>query len=208
MYFLLSGEGPTDLGACRDGAAECNGVGFRAGPMAIIVDQIVENELDFSMLESEWFGFVGERRLADRAAELRSARKSMSLPGRKRAKETRYFFANARILSRIAQERQSALGDEVVAILFRDSDGTASAGRGLWDDKRRSMLDGFAEEGFARGVPMIPKPKSELPGRTGGHSRCSRAFRICSPVTTSRRWMSVTFHFPEINRQRSRQWDG
>ncbi len=23
------------------------------------------------------------------------------------------------------------------------------------------MLDGFAEEGFARGVPMIPKPKSE-----------------------------------------------
>jgi hypothetical protein len=49
----------------------------------------------------------------------------------------------------------------VVAILFRDSDGTASAGRGLWAEKRQSMLDGFAQEGFLRGVPMIPKPKSE-----------------------------------------------
>ena len=53
------------------------------------------------------------------------------------------------------------LNDAVVAVLFHDSDDTASAERGLWDDKWRSMKAGFAEEGFSKGVPMIPKPKSE-----------------------------------------------
>jgi len=66
-----------------------------------------------------------------------------------------------RILSRIAKEQASARNDDVVAVLFRDADGTASAGRGLWEDKWQSMLAGFDEEGFDRGVPMIPKPKSE-----------------------------------------------
>ena len=92
----------------------------------------------------------------------------------KRPKETRYFFNNARILARIAEEKRTALGDDVVAILFRDSDGTASAGRGHWQDKRLSMLHGFAEEGFAKGVPMIPKPKSEawiICGLTGSPNR-------------------------------------
>ncbi len=49
----------------------------------------------------------------------------------------------------------------VIAVLFRDSDGTASSGRGLWEDKRKSIEDGFGEAGFDYGVPMIPKPKSE-----------------------------------------------
>jgi hypothetical protein len=92
---------------------------------------------------------------------MRPAKKATRLPGKKRAKETRYFFDNARILARIAKERGQEKQDDIVAVLFRDSDGTASAGRGLWADKRQSMLDGFAEEGVYRGVPMIPKPKSE-----------------------------------------------
>ena len=75
--------------------------------------------------------------------------------------ETRYYFANARMFARIAMEQQTRLKDTVIAILFRDSDGTASAGRGLWEDKRRSLANGFEAEGFQCGVPMIPKPKSE-----------------------------------------------
>jgi hypothetical protein len=49
----------------------------------------------------------------------------------------------------------------VIAVLFRDADGTASGGRGVWEQKRQSMLDGFREEGFDAGVPMLPRPKSE-----------------------------------------------
>lgn len=77
------------------------------------------------------------------------------------AKETGYFYRNARALALCAKDKEAELQDEVVAILFRDSDGTASAGRGLWEDKRNSMVRGFQDEGLQRGVPMIPKPKSE-----------------------------------------------
>jgi hypothetical protein len=45
--------------------------------------------------------------------------------------------------------------------LFRDADGTVSSGKGKWQDKWQSVLDGFETEGMLNGIPMIPKPKSE-----------------------------------------------
>lgn len=161
MFFLFSGEGPTDLGLCAGGARTCDGADYEYGPMTVIVGQIVEQRHHYSLLETGHHGFVSKGTLTDRAAELKATKKALGLPGKKRGKETRYFFNNARVLARIAKERETELSDEVVAVLFRDSDGTASAGRGLWPDKRQSMADGFVEERFSRGVPMIPKPKSE-----------------------------------------------
>jgi hypothetical protein len=161
MFFLLSGEGVTDMGAGKKHTGVCEGDDFLVGPMAIIVAQAVEPSYGFSILDVGCCGYVSEAYVAERAGELKAARKGMRLPGKKRAKETRYFFNNARILLRIAREEEKTRKDEVVAILFRDSDGTASAGRGLWEEKRQSMLDGFDEEEFLKGVPMIPKPKSE-----------------------------------------------
>lgn len=161
MYFLFSGEGPTDLGACANQAGRCEGSDCLCGPMTVIVDHIVQKRHGYSLLESQYFGFVSETELSHRATELRAARKTVRLPGKRRAKETRYFFNNARALARIAIEQQSMLDDDVVAVLFRDSDGTASAGRGLWENKHQSMLDGFVEEGYLKGVSMLPKPKSE-----------------------------------------------
>jgi len=161
MFFLFSGEGPTDLGLCAGGAGSCDGAGYEYGPMTVIASQIVEERHRYSFLETGNHGFVSKGTLTDRASELKAAKKALRLPGKKRGKETRYFFNNARVMARIAKERETELHDEVVAVLFRDSDGTASAGRGLWPDKRQSMLDGFVEERFFGGVPMIPKPKSE-----------------------------------------------
>ena len=161
MHFLFSGEGPSDLGICTDDADECEGDRLNRGPMAMFVDRIVNARHGYFLLEAGCYGFVSERLLSLRAVELKVARKALGLPGKKREKETRYFFNNARVLARIAKEKEAEKQDRVVAILFRDSDGTASAGRGLWEDKRKSMLDGFVQEDFHRGVPMIPKPKSE-----------------------------------------------
>lgn len=161
MLFLLSGEGPTDIGLCLSAAPLCQGADFGPGPMALLVDQVVESHWDYSILGTEGVRFVGEGRLAADAGDLKAARKSIRLPGVKVRKETRYYFNNARLLARIATGIEELEKDEVIAILFRDSDGTASAGRGLWEDKRNSMLDGFREERFRRGVPMIPQPKSE-----------------------------------------------
>jgi hypothetical protein len=160
MYALLSGEGATDMGAATEGSPVCEGEAFLQGPMAVIVDQIVEGKLHYSVFDVGSFGFVPERGLARRAGELKAAKKALRLPGKKRAKETRYFFNNARILARIAKEKEAEREEEVVAVLFRDSDGTASAGRGPWEDKFTSMLHGFDEEGFPRGVPMIPKSEA------------------------------------------------
>lgn len=160
MYFLFSGEGATDLGACADGSATCEANDYQAGPMTVIVDQIVEARHHYSLLDAGCCGFVSRGTIVDRASELKAAKKAMRLPGKKRAKETRYFFNNARVLARIAKEREGERNDDVVAVLFRDAD-TATAGRGPWAEKWQSMLDGFTEGGFARGVPMIPKPTSE-----------------------------------------------
>ncbi len=160
MFFLLSGEGITDMGSGTAAATICEGEDYFAGPMAMIVAKIVEAKHRYSILDGAC-GFISEGHVARRASELKAVKKQLRLPGKKQAKETRYFFNNARILARFAKEKAAVLDDEVVAVLFRDSDGTASAGRGEWNDKWESMLDGFEEEEFAKGVPMIPKPKSE-----------------------------------------------
>ena len=161
MYFLFSGEGSTDLGIGTSAAFLCEGHEFLPGPMTVIADQVVQARQKYSPLEARGCGYVSEQNLIQRAGELKAARKALRLPGKKRGKETRYYFNNARILARIAKDKATELDDDVVAVLFRDADGTASAGRGLWEEKRQSMLDGFNEETFMRGVPMIPKPKSE-----------------------------------------------
>jgi hypothetical protein len=59
--------------------------------------------------------------------------------------------------------KSQELGGDVqlILILFRDADGTASSERGEWQDKWQSMLDGFEAGQIFTGVPMIPKPKSE-----------------------------------------------
>lgn len=161
MIFLLSGEGPQDIGVCESGAALCEGADFAPGPMTLLVDQVVECHWDYSILDTGAVRFVSESQLTASAVELKAAKKSIRLPGAKVHKETRYFFNTARLLAKIAQALENSHGDEVIAVLFRDADGTASAERGHWADKWSSMLTGFSEEHFERGVPMIPKPKSE-----------------------------------------------
>ena len=48
-----------------------------------------------------------------------------------------------------------------MAVLFRDSDGTGISPRDDWEQKVDSMVNGFSRAGFDRGVPMVPRPKSE-----------------------------------------------
>jgi len=125
--------------------------------MACLVDQIAECSLGYSFLPLGLMHFVSKSRVSEVARGL----KPPSLAGRKRKQETAYFFRNARALGRLSQELADDSGDEVVAVLFRDADRTRSAARDEWRDKRDSMLEGFAFEGFDHGVPMVPNPKSE-----------------------------------------------
>lgn len=161
MYLLLSGEGASDIGVCNSSVSSCETDMFLAGPMAVILDQLVEKALgyDFSHIDMERVTYVSESYLAENKP--RPIKKSMALPGKRKPTETKYYYENARALAIKAKSLSNEIDDSVIAVLFRDSDGTASAGRGDWNNKRESMLNGFEVEGFNFGIPMIPKPKSE-----------------------------------------------
>jgi hypothetical protein len=135
---------------------ECEGKDFRAGPMALMIDRLVEPIWGYSPLGAMAFIYASEGLLDFRSRQLRG----VALPGLKRAKETGYFFKNARALAQMAKERTTQ-ESPVGAVLFRDSDGTRSASNSLWQEKWGSIANGFEAENFPHGVPMVPKPKSE-----------------------------------------------
>jgi hypothetical protein len=193
MYFLLSGEGPADMGVGIGAAAICEGKDYECGPMAVFVDQIVESRHKYSPFEAQCCGFVSEHTITTRTSELKK-RKEIRAPGKKKARETHFHFTNARVLARIAGEKQKQLQDDVVAVLFHDSDDVASAGRSEWNEKRDSMLHGFQEEEFARGVPMVPKPTSEawvIAGMTGNSNHRGKPLEDWSGKTNTANSLKV-----------------
>lgn len=164
MIVVLSGEGPSDLGACNNAQGMCRKPEFVHGPMTVLVDKEIECHLRYSVLDTtpEQFIYVSERRLRELAQARKQDPRKQSLPGKKQAQETSYFFINALILGEEAQSLAKAEEDVAIAVLFRDCDGTRSAAASLWQDKWQSMRNGFDRSPLGlRGVPMLPKPKSE-----------------------------------------------
>lgn len=165
MYLLLSGEGPSDIGCCNPAMDSCDSENFKVGPMAWCVDKLIEKHIDnlqsyeMSHIKTFQVGFVSEHYLAANRSE--PQKKAMTLRGKKRPAETQYFYENARSLAVAAKQKAEEKQSAVIAVLFRDADGTASADRGNWQDKYNSMKKGFEAEGYPFGVPMLPKPKSE-----------------------------------------------
>lgn len=149
------------MGICTNSMGSCTADDYRPGAMAFIVDKLVNmyQNFELSYLENGLVEFVSEKYLADNKPETKT--KGFSMPGKKKAKETQYFFANARALAIEAKKLSEKVNDKVLAILFRDSDGTASSDRGEWQQKRDSMKNGFAAESYDLAVAMMPKPKSE-----------------------------------------------
>lgn len=156
MWLLLSGEGRTDMGEIDYNSQE-----FNAGPMAVIVDQIVEEKLNYSHLDCNLVEFISENQLLERQRQNKKPGRLGKFRRHDEDRETRFYYDNARALAGFAKELFARKNDEVIAVLFRDYDGTQSAGRGLREAKVKSMLDGFTAEDFHTGVPMMPMPKSE-----------------------------------------------
>lgn len=153
MHLVLSGEGNSDIGKLSHGLEE-----FIPAPMYYLIDKIIEQKLQYSFYEftPELITFIPKKRL------LEESKKFKSFAGKQKGKETALFYKNARALAKIAQNTAEELKDEdVIAILFRDSDGTVSTTHSMWEDKVKSIEYGFKFKDFNRGVAMIPKPKSE-----------------------------------------------
>lgn len=156
MLLLVSGEGPSDMGALRPLES---GYEFVPGPMTVLLDRLVEVHLGYSLLDFASIRFVAKAELAEDMPK-RSPRQ-LRAPGKHRPKESAYYAENARRLACRAAALAKVEDDLVLPVLFRDADGTQSAGRGEWQAKWDSILKGFRDGDSALGVPMLPQPKSE-----------------------------------------------
>jgi hypothetical protein len=159
MKLLLSGEGPTDIGSTR---LVPGGSTFVPGSMAVFVDALIEPTLGYSLLdaapEMDCVRHVPESELASRSRALGPP----VLPGQKRPKGYAGYVKAAQTLGALAQEERGADGAQpVLAVLFRDTDGTQSAPRDRWQQVVNAISGGFERAGFDTGVPMVPRPKSE-----------------------------------------------
>lgn len=162
MIVVLSGEGLTDLGGCANAQGVCSGEEFSPGPMCVLLNQLLQEPLGYSLLGTtpDAFHFISETALIERARRRKANPREFLAPGTKRERETGYFAANAWDLGIAAKALER--NDEIaIAILFRDNDTTRSSAPTAWRTKWDSMLSGFKRAAFERGVPMLPNPKSE-----------------------------------------------
>lgn len=152
MHLVLSGEGKTDIGLFFYENGE-----FIPAPMYYIIDKIIERKLSYSIYEHT----PTEITFIPKAHLIEVCKGFKSLAGKKSGKETGYFYKNALGLSLIAKKRCEEKSDnDVIAVLFRDCDGTGASSSTLWNDKIKSMEMAF-EKAKINGIPMIPNPKSE-----------------------------------------------
>ncbi len=152
MHLVISGEGKTDIGMFSYEKGE-----FIAGSMYYFIDKIIEKKYDFSYYDCcpEAITFVPKSQLIE------ICKKMTSFAGKKRPQETAFFFKNAKGLAQIAKEKCVEKDDDhVIAILFRDADGTSSTPKSEWEQKVKAIENGFEQENI-NGVAMIPNPKSE-----------------------------------------------
>lgn len=162
MIVVVSGEGPSDIGNCATGEYGCIFPDFNIGPMTWLLDGLIEQAHGYSPLAATpgIYRYFSESAISERA-QARKREKRYSLAGKKHGVETGYFYINAWMLADIAKELEEREGDVSMAVLFRDTDGTNSSPRDIWERKYTSMLAGFERAEYERGVPMMPRPKSE-----------------------------------------------
>lgn len=154
MKFVISGEGPTDIGKIGYDTRL-----FDPGPMTYFIDAIVRDKTGISPLEThdtdgEVIYFIPKQDLSKQKIKTK-----VVFPGKKYPQETGYFIKNSQALAQIAKELANSSGTPTIAVLFKDADPTRS--HDDYEDKWVSIMAGFKRAGFDYGVPMIPRQISE-----------------------------------------------
>ncbi|HKM08747.1 MAG TPA: hypothetical protein VJ869_17450 [Sphaerochaeta sp.] len=150
MKFVLSGEGPTDIGKIDNYTRS-----FDPGPMTYFIDAVVYDKTGISPLENQAttgdiIHFIPKQNLGKQ-----NIKTKVVFPGKRHPQETGYFIKNAQVLAQIAKKNSCETGLPTVAVLFRDADTTRS--KDEYEVKWDSMMNGFKRAGFDYGVPMIPR---------------------------------------------------
>lgn len=150
VRFVVSGEGPTDVGVTTD----------TPGPLMSAVRYVAE-----TLVGTEWqFEIVHKGALSTKSDKvLGKDKKSMRLRGaKKKIGFLVYLRGKATALARLAMD-DTGCG----AILFCDCDYTRhevtpTMAKNYYQDVVRAIETGFREANdFRLGVPMVPRPRSE-----------------------------------------------
>lgn len=143
MFFILAGEGTSDLGSLDQAGI------LKKGPMTWIIDHICR-----AQDATPEYELMTESKLK----HLCKNDQRNIMPSRpNQGKNTEKIWLVAKYLGNIAQKREETTG----VILFKDSDGTRSVPRDHWEQMVRAMESGFQGASFQYGVAMVPRPKSE-----------------------------------------------
>ncbi len=161
MMLLLSGEGATDLGSCNNSLPTCSLPQFNVGPLAVMVDQLMQGTLGYSIIQNTPNNVKYVHKSSISKTNNVPKGLKLRIHGSKTTKDTGYFEENARRLGLLAKKMSQRLDMPVIAVLFRDADGTNTSSRSLWQDKFNSMCRGFKLSEHPHCVPMLPQPKSE-----------------------------------------------
>lgn len=147
MKFLLAGEGSSDLGTLS-----LNGT-LKKGAMTLLIDCIAENN----------YATVPEYHLVTES-QLKRLKKQDRRNIMGRGREYKHFeeiYLSAQYLGQYSKVVFQD-DDDAGIIFFKDSDGTHSAPRDLWEKIVKAMQSGFEASGNKYGVAMVPRPKSEV----------------------------------------------
>ncbi len=161
MLLLLSGEGAADIGQADPGQMGICGPGqWTPGPMAYFADREFEKNFGYSALENELAFFASESLLKQVGEQFKGKPMFMG-----ENNGTLLYRRNAQALGCLARRLSEAYGGQsVLAVLFRDCDGTNTTPKIRWEallDSISGDRGGFRTMGVVTGVPMIPRPKSE-----------------------------------------------
>jgi hypothetical protein len=128
--------------------------------MAYFVDHEFKKHFGFSALDSQLTYFASESLLKQVQSKFRGNPMFMG-----KLNGSLLYRRNAQALGCLARHLSRQNGDQpVIAVLFRDCDGTNSTPKDRWEDLLKSLSGergGFKTLGVHTGVPMMPRPKSE-----------------------------------------------
>lgn len=146
--FITCGEGPSDLYIAEDSRLD--------GPLKVAVDKLLynfwEQTGDFE------FKSVGRSQLSKTAKNQKPKRGAIVRGEKEKYPDLRSVEASAACLAEMAQSE----GNDWGVIFFKDLDfHSGTEVDDFYRAKITAMHKGFDTANFRKGVPMVPKPRSE-----------------------------------------------
>lgn len=162
--IVITGEGITDMGACKNGQPICSGEQLNAGPIARLLFKLIQHHLpDWNIDNLELENPATHMTLIDGAdlkARSKAKKNGLIRPSKAVQRGMVEHARRAQVLADYALEN-----DYQMATYFHDTDGTRSQLADMPD--RQEVITLAIKAGFRaaqfekRGLALVPKPTSE-----------------------------------------------